>query len=141
PLLVVHAARNRTATPQIAISRRLAFHSATVIGAGLYLMAMAGVGYYVREFGGTWSSFLQAVFLVCAILLLLVPLSSGSVRAYLHVLVEKSFFRYRYDYREEWLRFIDTISGVPNASGLRARVIEAVCNIMGSPDGALWLKR
>jgi len=141
PLLVVYAARNRTAAPQIAISRRLAFHSATLIGAGLYLMAMAGVGYYVREFGGTWSSFLQAVFLVGAILLLLVPLSSGSFRAYLHVLVEKSFFRSRYDYREEWLRFIRTISGAPDASGLRARVIEAVCNIMGSPDGALWLKR
>jgi putative PEP-CTERM system histidine kinase len=56
------------------------------------------------------------------------------------VLVEKSFFRSRYDYREEWLRFIETISGAPDASGLRIRVIEAVCNIMGSPDGVLWLK-
>ena len=141
PLLVVYASRNRTAVQQIAISRRLAFHTATLIGAGLYLIAMAGAGYYVREFGGTWSGFLQVVFLVGAILLLLVPLSSGSFRAYLHMLVEKSFFRYRYDYREEWLRFINTISGAPDASLLRARVIEAVCNIMGSPDGALWLKR
>ena len=141
PLLAVYAARNRTATQQMAISRRLAFHSATLIGAGLYLMAMAGAGYYVREFGGTWSGFLQAVFLVGAILLLLVPLSSGSFRSYLHMLVEKGFFRYRYDYREEWLRFIKTISGAPDANGLRTQVIEAVCNIMGSPDGALWLKR
>src|SRR5205823_313054 len=78
PLLAVYAARNRTAAPQITISRQLAFHTATLIGAGLYLMAMAGVGYYVRTFGGTWSSFLQAIFLVGAVLLLLVPLSSGS---------------------------------------------------------------
>ena len=141
PLLLVYAARNRTATPQITISRRLAFHSATVIGAGIYLMAMAGAGYYVRAFGGAWTGFLQAIFLVGAILLLLVPLSSGSFRAYLHVLVEKSFFRYRYDYREEWLRFIETISAAPEAGALRARVIEAVCNIIGSPDGALWLRR
>src|SRR6266567_1538585 len=37
PLLAVYAARNRAATPQITISRRLAFHSATLVGAGLYL--------------------------------------------------------------------------------------------------------
>jgi putative PEP-CTERM system histidine kinase len=141
PLLAVYASRNRKATPQVTVSRRLAFHTATLIGAGLYLISMAAAGYYVREFGGTWSGFLQAIFLVGAILLLVVPLSSGSFRAYLHVLVEKSFFRSRYDYREEWLRFIETIWGAPDPSALRVRVIEAVCNIMGSPDGVLWLKK
>src|SRR5579872_5650218 len=37
PLLVVYTARNRKEGPQIAISRRLVFHTATLIGAGLYL--------------------------------------------------------------------------------------------------------
>ncbi len=141
PLLAVYAARNRKTAPQLALSRGLAFHSATLVGAGLYLMTMAAAGYYVRQFGGTWSSFLQTVFFFGAVLLLVVPISSGSFRAYLRVLVEKSFFKYKYDYRAEWLRLIRTISVTGDGEGLRNRVVRAVCEIMQSPEGALWLER
>ncbi|HZB90747.1 MAG TPA: XrtA/PEP-CTERM system histidine kinase PrsK, partial [Stellaceae bacterium] len=120
---------------------RFAFHSATLIGAGLYLITMAAAGYYVRQFGGTWSSFLQAVFFFGAVILIVIPMLSGSFRAYMRVLIEKSLFTYKYDYRAEWLRFTKTISSSEPASTLPARVIEAVCNIVDSPDGALWLQR
>jgi putative PEP-CTERM system histidine kinase len=140
PLFAVYAARNRNVGPEIAVSRRLAFYSATFVGAGLYLMTMAAAGYYVRQVGGTWSTFLQAVFFFGAVLLLVVPISSGQFRASLRVLVEKSFFKYQYDYREEWLRFIRAISAA-SGEDLGRRVIEAVGNIMGSPEGALWLQR
>lgn len=141
PFLVVYAARNRKAGPKIVVSRRMALHSATLFCAGLYLMMMAGAGYYVRRFGGEWSSFLQAVFFFGAVLLLVIPLASGSSRAYLRVLVEKSFFAYKYDYRAEWLRFIETISRTDTAENLPERVIRAVCDLMESPEGALWLER
>jgi putative PEP-CTERM system histidine kinase len=141
PLLAVYAARNRRAGPEIKVSRRMVVHTATLLGAGLYLITMAAAGYYVRQFGGTWSSFLQIVFFFGALLLLLVPLSSSSFRAYLRVFVEKSFFKYRYDYREEWLRFIRTISSTDRGEDLRNRVVQAVCDIVESPEGALWLQR
>jgi putative PEP-CTERM system histidine kinase len=141
PLLAVYATRNRTAGPQVTLSRQLAFRSATVVGAGVYLIAMAGAGYYVRQFSGTWTTFLQALFLFGAILLLLLPISSGSFRTYLRVAVEKSFFKYKYDYRQVWLRFIKTISTTDRSDDLPIRVIQAVCDIMDSPDGALWLRR
>jgi putative PEP-CTERM system histidine kinase len=141
PLLAVYAIRNRTAGPQVTLSRQLAFRSATVVGAGVYLVAMAAAGYYVRQFSGTWTTFLQALFLFGAILLLLLPISSGSFRAYLRVAVEKSFFKYKYDYRQVWLRFIKTISTTDRSDDLPIRVIQAVCDIMDSPDGALWLQR
>ncbi|HXP73582.1 MAG TPA: XrtA/PEP-CTERM system histidine kinase PrsK, partial [Stellaceae bacterium] len=76
-----------------------------------------------------------------AIMLLLVPLSSGSVRAYLRILVEKNFFQLKYDYRTEWLRFIKTISPSDLNESLETRVIEAIGNIVESPDGDLWLQR
>lgn len=139
PLFALHAWRNREIGPRLAVSRQFVFHSTTFLGAGLYLMAMAAAGYYVRRFGGAWSTFLQAVFFVGAILFLLVPISSATFRAHLRVFVEKSFFKYRYDYRKEWLRFIQITSGSPNGQDLRSRVIEAVCDIVGSPEGALWL--
>lgn len=138
PLFAIYAARERKAGPEIAISRRFVFHTASAMGAGLYLIAMAAAGYYIRIFGGTWSGFLQVVFFCCAILLLL-PLSSGSFRARLRLFVEKSFFKYKYDYRNEWLRFIQTMSSSTSDSSLRIRVIEAIGNIVESPDGGLWL--
>ena len=141
PLLAVFIARDRDAGPQIAVSRRFAFYSATVMGAGLYLLTMAAAGYYVRRFGGTWSGFLQTVFFFGTILLLVVPLSSGSFRAYFRIFVEKSFFKYKYEYRTEWLRFIQTASSTESGQGLRVRVIEAVANIVDSPEGGVWMRR
>jgi putative PEP-CTERM system histidine kinase len=140
PFLVVYAARNRKIGPAIVVSRRTVLHSATLFGSGLYLIGMAGAGYYVRRFGGQWSSFLQAVFFFGAALLLAVPLSSASARAYLRVLIEKNFFKYKYDYRAEWLRFIETISASGNPDDLRDRVTRSVCDVIESPDGALWLE-
>ena len=141
PLFIVHATRARMVGPQITVSRRFVFHTATLIGAGLYLMTMAAAGYYVRQVGGTWSTFLQAVFFFGALLLLIIPIASGRFRAYLRVLIEKTFFKYKYDYRAEWLRFIHTISNTEEQSDLRHRVIRAVCDIVDSPEGALWVQR
>lgn len=141
PLLVVHAKRARTVGPHLTVSRRFVFHTATLIGAGLYLMTMAAAGYYVRQVGGTWSTFLQAIFFFGAVLLLILPIASASFRASLRVLIEKNFFKYKYDYRAEWLRFIKTISRTDEPEGLRRRVIRAVCDIVDSPEGALWIRR
>jgi putative PEP-CTERM system histidine kinase len=141
PLLAIYAARGREEGPEIAVSRRAVLHSATLMGAGLYLIAMALAGYYVQRFGGTWSKFLQVLFLFGAALLFLASVFSASFRAHLRVLVEKNLFRYKYDYRGEWLRFIRTTSERHGDTDLRGRVIEAVCDIMDSPEGGLWLER
>lgn len=141
PLFVVYTARDRKAGPEVDVSRNFVFRSATFIGAGLYLLVMAAAGYYVREFGGTWSGFLQAIFFFAAVLLLVVPLSSGSVRAYARVAIEKSFFKYKYDYRSEWLRFIRTVATSESGQTLPRRVIQAVGDIADSPAGGLWLRR
>jgi putative PEP-CTERM system histidine kinase len=123
------------------VSRSFVFYTATVVGAGLYLMTMAAAGYYVRRFGGSWSGFLQTVFLFGTALLLIVPLSSGSFRAYFRILVERSFFQYKYDYRTEWLRFIATMSSPEPGEDRRRPVIQAVGDLVESPDGGIWLRR
>ncbi len=142
PLLAVFVAREKTgAGPQIALSRRFALHSVTIIGAGLYLIAMAAAAYSTRIFGGKWTTFLQAIFLFGSILLLLVPLSSGGIRAAMRIFVEKSLFTYKYDYRREWLRFIQTVSLTSSSDSLGTRVVEAIGNIVESPDGGVWIMR
>ena len=138
PLILVSAARNPLWSLDVHVSRGFVFHTATLLGAGLYLLAMAGGGYYIRLYGGEWGGLVQLVFFFAAGMLLVVLLFSGQMRARLRVFLSKHFFNYRYDYREEWLRFIDSLSSEELDQDLRRRVIQAMAQIVESPGGLLW---
>ncbi len=140
-LLAVSVLRSKRPRRGIVVSHSLVFHSAALLGAGTYLLVMAAVGYYIRQFGGTWGGVLQMVFLFGSGLLLLVTLSSGTVRGYLKTFIGKHFFKYKYDYRDEWLRFIRTISEAEENVKLPERVIQAVCDIFDSPEGGVWIQQ
>lgn len=140
PLLMLATERSQDWTSKISLSQKAAFHSVTLLLAGLYLLFMAGVGYYVRYFGGEWGRAFQLALLFAATLLLGVLLVSGSMRAKMKVLVGKHFFRYRYDYREEWLRFTQTLTVQDSPQTMGQQVIRGLANMVESPAGALWLK-
>jgi putative PEP-CTERM system histidine kinase len=140
-VLRTKAPRGRQPRREIVVSHRLVFHSAALLGTGAYLLIMAAVGYYIRQYGGTWGGVLQMTFFFGAGLLLVVSFSSGTVRGYLKTFVGKHFFKYKYDYREEWLRFIRTISEAEQNVTLPERVIQAVADIFDSPEGGVWLRQ
>jgi putative PEP-CTERM system histidine kinase len=110
PVLGIAIARDPGLSLDIFVSRRMVFHTTALLGTGVYLLAMGLGGYYIRAFGGEWGTVVQVIFLFGAGLVLLVLLFSGRVRASLRVFINKHFFHYKYDYRDEWLRFIQTLS-------------------------------
>lgn len=140
PLIGVAIARDAQWSLDIFISRRIVFHTTALLGAGVYLVAMGFGGYYVRVYGGTWGLVAQVTFLAGMALMLLVLLFSGQLRASLRVLISKNFFHYKYDYREEWLRFIRTLSSEPEHQ-LRERALRSIAQIIESPGGTLWMRR
>ena len=139
PLLFQFLRRDPDHTVRPYVSRQTVFHTATFAGAGAYLLLMWAVAVYLRDVGGEWGSVLQIIFLFAAFLVLTVVLFSGGFRAWLKIFISKHFFHYRYDYRQEWLRLIDTISSGPQGIGLPERVINAVADIVESPEGVLWI--
>lgn len=141
PLLAVSAARNPTWSLSVSVSRQVVFHSTTLLGAAGYLLVMATAGYYIRFFGGTWGGLLQITFLFGAGVLLVLMLFSGVVRARLKVFLSKHFFSYRYDYREEWLRFTRSLSELQDGRPVQERCIEALSQLVESQGGALWLRQ
>ena len=138
PLIAIAAARNESWTSGIHVSRQVVFHSLTLLAAGIYLLLMATAGYFIRFYGGAWGSVLQVAFLVGTGLLLVILLFSDTLRARLRVLLSKHFFSYKYDYREEWLRFTRTLAG--GDESVPERVIRALAALVDSNGGALWLK-
>jgi putative PEP-CTERM system histidine kinase len=139
PLLVMSTLRSRDWTSKIRLSQKVAFHSATLLIAGLYLLFMAGIGYYVRYFGGDWGRALQLGMFFAGLMGLGFLVVSGSMRAKLRVLVGKHFFSYRYDYREEWLKFTQTLSAQDSPKAMGQQVIRGLANMVESPGGGLWL--
>ncbi len=140
PLIAVAAARNPTWSLDVSVSRQVLFHSTTLVGAGLYLLAMAAAGYYLRLFGGSWGRAIQATFFFAGMVALIALLSSGSLRSKLKIFLAKNFFTYTYDYREEWLKLTQTLSGGQPGMHLRERAIQAVAELVESPGGALWIE-
>lgn len=140
PLMAVSAARNPEWSFDIFVSRHIVFYAASLIGAGVYLLAMAGGGYYIRLYGGSWGTAAQIAFLFAAGLLLLAIMFSSQVRTELRVFLTKHFYKNKYDYREEWLRLMSTLA-VPSAElALPERTIKAIAQIVTSPGGALWIQ-
>lgn len=140
PVIGVAVARSHQWSLRVSISRRIIFHSSALFGSGIYLLAMGVGGYYVRDYGGTWGTVAQTIFLFGAGLVLLILLFSVPLRARLRVSINKHFFHYKYDYREEWLRFIRTLSASNEDTSLPERAIRAIAQMMDSPGGLLWMR-
>ncbi len=137
PLFLVSMRRNRAL--RLHISRQVVFHSLSLGAVGLYLVAMSLAAYGLRLVGGDWGLLLQASFLFAMALLAVIVLFSGRFRAWARVQIAKHFFAYKYDYRQEWLKFIGTVARAEDGYGdLQMRVVQAVCEIIDCPGGALY---
>jgi len=139
PVIALSVQRNRQWRLQL--SRKAAFHTFSLTAVGGYLVLMSLAAYGLKLAGGDWGTFFQISFLFGAIVLAAVVLFSGRFRASARVWINKHFFAYKYDYREEWLRVIATVSRTGAGYGdLSERVVQAVCSIVDSPGGALYAR-
>jgi putative PEP-CTERM system histidine kinase len=140
PLIAMSGARNPSWTLRMSMSREMVFHSTALAVAGLYLLVISGAAYYVRFFGGDWGRALQLTLLFAGLVLLGILLFSGSQRARLRVFINKHLFPYRYDYRNEWLRFTQALSSAGRGLDLGRSVIQALADLVESPGGSVWLR-
>ncbi|MGB5456878.1 MAG: XrtA/PEP-CTERM system histidine kinase PrsK [Gammaproteobacteria bacterium] len=139
PLIAVSVSKDPLWAPEFFISRRVVFHTTTLLASAVYLLIMGIAGYYVKEYGGSWGPVVQAFLLFFTFMVLVLVLASRRIRARLKVFVNKHFYPYKYDYREEWLRFIRTISF--GDEHLYRKTIRSIAQIIESPGGMLWLRR
>jgi putative PEP-CTERM system histidine kinase len=140
PLIAIATARNPRWTIEMHVSRDVVFQSTALLVSAAFLLAMAAAGYIVRYLGGDWGRTLQIELLFAASLAFAIVVTSGTVRSKLKVFISKHFFSYRYDYRQEWLRFTRTLSTEGSGRALQERVIVALADLVESPAGMLWLR-
>lgn len=139
PLIAIAARRNPQWSLDVFVSRQIVFYTTTVLVIGSYLTVMALGGFYVREIGGAWGNVGQIVFFAGAVVVLASLVTSAALRRQARVFISKHFYRNKYDYRIEWLRFISTLSSTDEEDVGRTAV-RAMAQIFASPGGLLFLR-
>jgi len=137
PFLALAARRNPSWSVKVFVSRDVVFYTTSFMAVGSYLLLMAAGGYFIRFIGGSWGAVAQLVFFAAAIGLLGVLVGSTSLRRKLKIFLVKHFYKHKYEYREEWLRFIATLSNDGSTEDARVTGLRAVAQIIGSPGAVL----
>ena len=139
PLITLGARNNPQWSLKVFVSRQVVFYTTTFLAVGAYLLIMALGGYLIRIYGGTWGRIAQLVFFAGAGAVLATLVASASLRRRLRVFLSKHFYRNKYDYRVEWLRFIETLSVRDPEIGTRENAVRCVAQIVNSAGGLLYM--
>jgi putative PEP-CTERM system histidine kinase len=140
PLLTIAARRNPQWSLNVFVSRHVVFYTTSFAVVGTYLLLMAFGGYLLRFYGGTWGRAAQLIFFAGAGIVLALLIASANVRRRLRVFLSSHFYRNKYDYRIEWLRFIQTLSAPEAEVETRDNAVRAMAQIIDSPGGVLFLR-
>jgi len=121
------------------IGREVVYSSAMIFIVGVYLLIIGLVGKIVAFAGGSMElflSFLAAFFLFCLFLAMLV---SKSLKQRIKDFIDKNFYQNRYDYREQWGKFSESLSEVLNIDEVLKTVIENITGIFAVDRAAILL--
>jgi putative PEP-CTERM system histidine kinase len=119
---------------------RFAYYATLFVIVGSCVVIWLIGDFYVHILDGSWAKVATIVFVAATFLATLVLLTSRTIRGRARVYLTKVFFRYKYDYRKEWLRFI----GILSESGLEhvpRTAVRAVAPIVNSPGGIVWIQQ
>ncbi len=139
-LLKSSLSRNARWMGEVYVSRDAVMYGG---GAILVVLAIYSISLFLQNIDGIGRLDYAFAYLLVALIcgLVLIGFFSARVRAHVHVFLGKHFFNYRYDYREEWLRLIRTLSKGGAGAHMLERVIQSVAQIVGSQGGVLWVNR
>ncbi|WP_448584865.1 XrtA/PEP-CTERM system histidine kinase PrsK [Thermaurantiacus sp.] len=140
PLFYLAFRENRP--ERLIVSRAVAFNTISFSVIGLYLIFMSLFAYGLRLAGGNWGVLLQITFLTATSIIGMLLALSPRFRAELRVRISRNFYRYRYDYRTQWLGFLDKLNREHGPDGtsepLAERIISATATVLECPGGALY---
>lgn len=134
---VVAAGLQRRGEWPMQISRTVAYQSLSLAAIGLYFALLALATTAIAAIGGANARLLQTAFVFGSTAAILTLVSSTWLRAWIKVKLAKHFFRHRYDYRAEWMRFTETLGEPEDSAPLDERIVKALADLTDSPAGVL----
>lgn len=136
--LAVSGHRSET-DPGTDVPRQVVLFGFSLLATGVGVVLWLTADYYLRVYGGSWGTVTSITLGAAALCIAGALAVSATTRARARVFLTKSIFKFKYDYRKEWLRFIATLS----ESGLEhvpTTSVRAVAQIVNSPGGIVWIR-
>lgn len=138
-LILFASVRHRLMEVDIFISRYAIYSSLTVLFAGAYFLALGLLGELARHFGLDISHFWKILVVFASTLILLAFLLSDTVRRKVRYFINRHFFKYKYDYRSEWLTFSEKLSDKFTVPGICDATLEVLVDSMYVRAMSIWL--
>ncbi|WP_404336424.1 XrtA/PEP-CTERM system histidine kinase PrsK [Sphingomonas sp. MMS12-HWE2-04] len=121
----------------VQVSRTVAYQSLSLVAIGAYFGLLALATSAIATVGGEDARLLQTAFVLGSTAAILTLVSNSWLHAWAKVKLAKHFFRHRYDYRAEWMRFTETLGAPEGAAPLDERTVKAIADLIDSPAGVL----
>ncbi len=132
-LIAYSVERRRFTDAHVRVGRPVFYGSATMFIAGTYLMTLGIVAVVARSRGWGVSSLTVTSLIFLALLLLVMFFASSHVRRGIRRFIDSNFYVSRYDYRREWERTSEALSGATGEREVLAAVAEVVRDALGAP--------
>jgi putative PEP-CTERM system histidine kinase len=138
-LIAFSVIRYRLLNVNMYMSRFVVYNSLTLLVVGGYLILIGLVSQVIQSFNFLPGYPLEILFLLTAILLFFSVFVSDRLRWKVRMLINKHFYRSRYDYREEWLKFAEGLSSKLGADELVATTVNMLRDLVGLDEVSVWL--
>lgn len=135
PMFAIGAMRaNRWRPRRLHLSKNAAFYSASLILGGSFMLVLGVIAALVHDAQFGLSAVVEWAIIFAGLLVVAIVVSSGSARSRLLVLLRRHFAAAPYDYRQEWLRCIATLS-IDRGGSVVQRAIKALADTADAPSG------
>lgn len=138
PLLFIAAKRHADWSSPVHVSRNAVFFTTALTLISVYLLVIAAIGAYMRHVDDRWGRGLALLLVFAALGALAWLMASASLRAKFRVMLGKNLFRYRFDYRREWLRLTESLAAGTTPQAMGEAIVRGLATMMYSPSGHLW---
>jgi len=138
-LIAYSVVRHRLMDVNLYMSRFIVYNSLTILVVGGYLIFVGLVTQLVRSFDLLPGYHLEILFLFLAIVVLLGLFLSDRIRWKARMFINKHFYRSRYDYREEWLKFSEGLSLKLDINDLVPPIVSMLQETVAVKEVSLWL--
>ncbi len=124
----------------IRVSREMAFRSVVVLAVGVYLVSLGLLGEGMRYLGDAQRRSIVLIAALAGGLGIVVIFLSEAARRKIRVFLHKSFYREKYDYRDEWLRFTRKLSVAESRDELHRAILAFYAETFAVQGAALFLR-
>jgi putative PEP-CTERM system histidine kinase len=131
--------RTRLLRSEVTVSRDLVFRSLVVVALGGYLLVVGALGWLLNYLGIPEELLWGSVLVFVSALAVGAVLLSENLRWRFKRFVARHFYRTKYDYREQWLRFTQRLGSLVSLEQLGPVLVSGVTEAAGAARGALYL--